>query len=86
MNNDPGRGGNGFGRILTTTKIEPITRRIPKTHARTAVPKVCTARTPSRCLQKTKSTKAIQPKGRELATNEMELSMAATTKDPRNRS
>ena len=49
-------------------------------YARTAMPKICTTRTPSRCLRETK---AIQSKGRQLATSETKFSMAITTKDPR---
>ena len=48
------------------------------------MPKMRTTRTPSRCLHKTRSTKAIQPKNKQLATSKTKSPMATTTKDPRN--
>ena len=71
---------NGLGRIQTTTKIEHLARRISKMYARKAMPKMRTARTPSRCLHKKRSTKAIQPKNKQLATSQTKHPMATTTK------
>ena len=85
-NNHARRGSHGLGRIQKTTKIEPFTRRIPKTHEGKAMPKMRTARTPSRCLHKTRSAKTIQPTSRQLATCETEYPMANTTEDSGNRS
>ena len=84
QDNHSRRRSNGLGRIQTTTKIAHLARRISKTHARKAMAKMRTARTPSRYLHKTRSTKAIQPKNKQLATSKTKRPMATTTKDPRN--